>query len=95
MTSKDFAILVVPMLVSLIISLGYGKSMAGKKIDFPRILTKTMGIHGRIMLLSNIGWVLYATGWRQKAIGVIYMVMAFLVIGMIDYVAINKMTAKD
>ncbi|HKL10866.1 MAG TPA: hypothetical protein VJ990_05450 [Clostridia bacterium] len=95
MTSKDFAILVAPMLISLIISLGYGKNMAGKKIEFPKILTKAMSIHGRIMILSAIGWALYATGWRQKIIGVIYMGIAFLVVGMIDYVAINKMTAKD
>ncbi|GEM_PF-2321157 len=95
MTGKDFAILLVPMLFSLIISLGYGKSKAGKKLEFSKILTKTMGIHGRIMLLSAIGWVLYASGWSQKIIGVIYMVIAFLAIGMINYVAISKMTAKD
>ncbi len=95
MTGKDLAILIVPMLVSLIVSLGYAKSMLGKKIEFPKILTKTMSIHGRIMILSAIGWVLYADGWSQKLIGVIYMVMAFLIIGMIDYVAINKMTVKD
>jgi hypothetical protein len=94
MTGKDLAILLAPMLLSLIISLGYAKSMAEKKMEFPKIFTKALSIHGRIMLLSAIGWVFYAAGWNTRMIGVLYLAIGFLIIGMIEYVSINKMTKK-
>lgn len=94
MTGRDLAILVVPMLLSLIISLGYAKSMAGKNMEFPKIFTKALSIHGRIMLFSAIGWALYAKEWNTKMIGALYLGIGFLIIGMIEYVSINKMTKK-
>jgi hypothetical protein len=92
MTGKDLIILVAAMLLSLIISLGYAKSMAEKKMEFAKIFTKALSIHGRIMILSAIGWALYATEWKARMIGVLYLGIGFLIIGMIEYVSINKMT---
>ena len=95
MSAKELAVLIVPMLISLIISLGYAKGMAKKKMEFPKIFTKALGIHVRIMLLSAIGWVLYAEGWKTKTIGALYLGIGFLIIGMIEYVSINKMSLKN
>ncbi len=94
MTGNDFAILLALMLISLIISLVYAKSMAKKKMELPKVFTKALSIHGRIMILSAIGWVFYAAEWNTRLIGVLYLGIGFLIIGMIEYVSINKMTKK-
>lgn len=95
MTSRDLAVLILPMLLSLVISLAYGSRLAESEKEFPKVFARTIGIHGRVILLGGIGWILYAPEMSRKIAGGAYYAMAFFAIGIIDYIILNRRMVKN